>query len=126
MKPDLLYPELSFSIVSCAFEVHNILGGGLPEKTYQSALASEFAKRNIPYSEQYFSNTLYKNKKIQWNFSDFIVEDLIIGELKSSSRIILADFKQTKKDLKATDKKLGILLHFGNEQLTFKRVINLY
>jgi GxxExxY protein len=126
LKPDLLYPELSFSIVSCAFEVHNNLGGGLPEKTYQLALAEEFAKRKIPYLEQYFSNTLYNNRKIQRNFSDFLVDDLIIVELKSNSRIILADFKQTKKDLQATDKKLGILLHFGNEQLTFKRVINLY
>ena len=126
MKSDLLYPELSYSIISCAFKVHNTLGGGLPEKSYQLALASEFDKREIVYSEQHFSNTIYNYRKIQRNFSDFLVDDLIIVELKSTNRIIQADFKQTKKDLQANDKKLGILIHFGNEQLTFKRVLNLY
>lgn len=126
MNIELLFPDLSYSIVGCAFRVHNKLGGGLPEKSYQRALAVEFQDRSILFSEQLFSNTEYNKRKIHRNYSDFLLEDKIIVELKSEKRIVRADFKQIKKDLKATDKKLGLPLNFGPEELTFERVLNIY
>ena len=126
MSIELLFPELSYEIVNCAFKVHNKLGGGLPEKSYQKALTVEFTDRKMIFSEQIFSNTEYNSRKLHRNYSDFLLEEKIIVELKSENRIVRADFKQIKKDLKATDKKLGLLLNFGPDKLTFERVLNLY
>ncbi len=126
MKTELLFPELSYRIINCAFNVHNELGGGLPEAVYQSALEHEFELQKIPFVEQQFSNVIYKGKKIKRNFSDILVDDQIIVELKSYYRIIGNDYKQVKKDLVSVDKKLGIILHFGRQFLTHKRVLNLY
>jgi len=126
MSTDLLFPELSFKIIGCAFAVHNELGGGLPEAVYQKALEVEFEIQNIPFVEQQFSNLLYKGRKIKRNYSDLLVEDLIIVELKSTYRIIGSDFGQLKKDLKSIDKQLGIIIHFGRQFVTHKRVLNLF
>lgn len=39
-RNDLVYPELSYEIVGCAYDVFNELGPGHTEKNYQRALAS--------------------------------------------------------------------------------------
>jgi GxxExxY protein len=126
MKTELIYPELSYQIMGYAFKVHNTLGGGLPEKVYQNAMAAEFEYSQLKFREQNFSAITYRDRSIKRNHSDFLVEDLIIVELKSYNRIVAADFKQVKKDLIGANKKLGILLHFGTECLNWKRVLNLY
>ena len=41
-RKDLLYPELSYEIVGCAYEVFKELGYGHPEKIYQQAMAIMF------------------------------------------------------------------------------------
>lgn len=53
-RNDLLYPELSFQIVGCAFEVHNELGFGFKESIYQKALALAFKEKKLSYTEQFF------------------------------------------------------------------------
>jgi len=35
---DLIYPELSYAFIGCAFDVYNQLGSGHTEKVYQRAL----------------------------------------------------------------------------------------
>ena len=44
---EIVYPELSYIIVGCAFEVYNSLGKGFPEKYYQKALSIELKSRFI-------------------------------------------------------------------------------
>ncbi len=44
-KKDLLYPELSYQIVGCAYDVFNELGFGHPEKFYQRAFAEALKKK---------------------------------------------------------------------------------
>ena len=46
-KQDLLFPELSYQIVGCAFEVFKEIGPGHLEKIYQKALAKAFQRKNI-------------------------------------------------------------------------------
>ena len=49
---DLVYPELSFKIVGCAFEVYNELGYGHLEKYYQKALSVALKNKNLSFKEQ--------------------------------------------------------------------------
>ncbi len=37
-RKDLIYPELSYKIIGCAYDVFNQLGGGHKESVYQNAL----------------------------------------------------------------------------------------
>ena len=46
-------------------------------------------------------------------------------DLKRSGRITPKDYEQMKRYLKATEQKLGLLIHFGTEGVIVKRVLNL-
>jgi hypothetical protein len=41
-KDNVLYPELSYAIIGCAYDVFNEIGPGHSEKTYQNALGVSF------------------------------------------------------------------------------------
>ena len=57
--------------------------------------------------------------------ADFICFDNIILEIKAVSFIRENFTKQTLNYLKATDKKLGLLINFGEKYLKYKKIINL-
>ena len=60
----LVYPELSYKIVGCLFEVWSELGPGHLEKTYQKALTIVFKNRDINFKEQVSSPVIFKEKLI--------------------------------------------------------------
>ena len=60
MKQDLLYPELSYKIVGCAFEVFNEIGGGHKEIVYHKALAIAFTKVGLKFSDEFYNALKYE------------------------------------------------------------------
>ena len=65
-KQDLLYPEISYDIIGCAFDVYNALGSGYHEKYYQKALIEAFTQRRIAFQTE-ISFPLRYNAKLSWN-----------------------------------------------------------
>ncbi len=119
-KKDLLHPELSYQIVGCAFEIFKSVGYGHPEKIYQKAMTILFNERNIPYKEQVY----VPFKIIDRKFLDFVVDEKIIIELKKDFHFSKTHIDQVVGYLKYSKLKLAILVNFGKEGVTFKRVIN--
>jgi GxxExxY protein len=116
--------ELSDKIIGCAFEVYNHLESGYLEKIYENALMIEFQNRNINAYSQVPIKVLYKNQVVGDYFADIIVEDKIVLELKSCSEIHDSHLAQLLNYLTATNKKIGYVLNFGNEnKLQFKRIV---
>jgi GxxExxY protein len=124
-KTNFIFAELSFKINGCAFKVHNTLGGGQLEKTYQKSLAIELTNAGITFQEQKLIVVNYANVLVGKNIPDFIVDDKIIVEIKRTGRLLPLDFDQARRYLKATNKKLSLLIHFGKESVNIKRVVNL-
>jgi len=81
-RTDLIYPELSYKIIGCAFDVYNSLGSGHHEKYYQRALAETFFGQNFNFSQQVDFPLKYKEKIIGRNFLDFLVDNKIVVEIK--------------------------------------------
>ncbi|MCB0755162.1 MAG: GxxExxY protein [Flavobacteriales bacterium] len=123
-KTDLLYPELSYQIMGCAFDVHNELGGGLLEKVYQKALAVSFKNRNINFKEQAHFPIVFEGEKVGTGYFDFLVDEKIVVELKRTQHFSRKQIEQVVSYLKQSNLKLGILIHFGQEQVRYKRIIN--
>ena len=121
----VIYPELSYKIVGCLFEVYNVVGSGHKEKFYQSALAEEFVSRKIKYEEQVPVSLFYKDKKVGVNYLDFLIEDKIVLELKIGRYFSKRNLIQTLDYLKQTKMKLGIIANFSRDGLKFYRVLNL-
>lgn len=120
----LIYPELSYKIVGVCFKVHSELGNKYQEKHYQRAVELELAENKIKFDKELKIDLKYKGQKIGRYFLDFLVEDKIVLELKVQKDLFLRDIKQVLGYLKSNDLKLGILVNFGKENLTFKRIIN--
>ena len=81
-RDDLLYPELSYKIMGVLFEVHNKMGYGFLQRYYQKAIAAEFRKNGINFTEQTKVELIIDGEVLTSGVVDFIVEEKIIIELK--------------------------------------------
>jgi GxxExxY protein len=122
---DLVYPELSFKIVGCAFEVYNELGYGHAEKYYQKALPIALKNKNILFKEQAFFPLKFQGETIGKGFCDFVVEDKIIVELKKDTRFSKSNIDQVNQYLKSSRMKLAILINYTSSGAIFKRLVNI-
>jgi hypothetical protein len=61
-RQDLIYPELSYKIIGCAFDVYNSLGSGHHEKYYQRALSEAFSNQKLSFHQQVHFPLSYKGK----------------------------------------------------------------
>lgn len=121
---DLLYKEDVYEIIACCFEVHRALGKGFLEAVYKDALSIEFEQSGIPYQRERKFEIHYKGKALAHPYyADFVVENKIILEIKAQESIIDENYKQIINYLAASKLKLGLLINFGENRLTFKRVI---
>ncbi|MEK9209290.1 MAG: GxxExxY protein [Patescibacteria group bacterium] len=123
-RKDLLYPDLSYKIIGCAFDVYNSLGSGHLEKYYQRGLAEAFSNQNLSFSQQINFPLEYKGKVIGKNFLDFLVDEKIVVEIKKGERFSKTHIEQVMNYLKLSNLKLAILINFGSQGVMFKRIIN--
>lgn len=120
---EILHRELSYAIIGSAMEVHKTLGPGYLEAVYQKALAYEFELRGIRYEEQKPLLVSYKDRLVGEYYADFLVEDTIVLEIKSVSRLLSVHDAQAHHYLTSTGKELAILINFGESTLKYKRII---
>lgn len=75
---------MTYKINGACIEVHKILGAGLLESVYHKCLEDELRLRNISFKSELKVPVNYKGKEIDCDFfCYFLVEDLIVIELKS-------------------------------------------
>lgn len=124
-RDDLVYPELSYKIIGCAYEVWDELGPGHMEKVYQRALAIVFKSKNIKFEEQVYYKLKFRTEIVGKGFLDFLVEDKIIVELKKDGHFSKSHIDQVLNYIKLSDFKLAILINFTKEGIKFKRILNI-
>jgi GxxExxY protein len=121
---DLYLKEEVYKIVGICMEVHTILGKGHSEIIYGDALEYEFKKNKIPYNREMKFNITYKEIILPHHyFSDFVLFDEIILEIKAIQQLSSGEIKQTLNYLAASKNKLGLLVNFGEDSLKYKRII---
>ena len=124
-RDDLVYPELSYLVMGCAFDVYNELGFGHHERYYQRAFAVSLLAKSIPYREQVYSPLKFKDKIIGKRFFDFLIDSKIIVELKKDNRFAKQHVDQVKEYLSGSNLKLAILINFTKTKVDYLRVVNL-
>ena len=120
---DLLYPELSYKVVGVAMEVHRKLGPGFLEKVYENSMMVVFERDNVPAKQQFPIPVFFDGNNVGNYVADIIVADKIILELKTVDCITNVHVAQVMHYLKATGKRLGIILNFKNNSLEQHRVV---
>ena len=82
---EYLYQEITKKIIGAAFEVHNALGKGLREKTYENALALKLRELGLAVEQQKRLPVFFQNQKTGDQEVDLLVEEKIIVENKGPS-----------------------------------------
>jgi len=122
---NILYPKLSYDIVGAMLAVYKQLGPGLPEKYYQKALAEELKKRGIQFEEQVKIELIYNGKVVGTFYADFVIEKIIVLELKTDRFFSRKNIEQTFGYLKSLNLQLGILANFTRNGVEYKRILNI-
>ena len=119
----LLEERTTASIISAFYEVYNTLGFGFLEQTYSLALERELRARGHAVSREYTIVVYYKGEPLNRHRLDFVVDEKVVVENKSTVRLPLYTKRQTFDYLRASDFKVGLVLHFGPTP-AFHRVVH--
>ncbi|MDR6461348.1 GxxExxY protein [Chryseobacterium vietnamense] len=110
--------DLTYKINGACIEVHKILGPGLLESVYYKCLEEEFRLRNISFKSELKILVNYKGKEMDCDFfCDFLVEDLIVIELKSVTQLNDIHRAQLLNYINLMKKPKGILVNFNVKNL---------
>ncbi len=116
--------ELTYKINGCAMKVHNTLGNGFQEVIYQRCLAIELEHAGISFAREQEHAIYYEDIEVGTRRADFVVEDLVIVELKALINLEDVHLAQAKNYVVAYDKPIGLLINFGGKSLQFKKIYN--
>ena len=119
--------EISGIIIDSCYKIHKGLGPGLFESVYESILCYELERKGLEFKRQMPISIIWENQKINHSFyTDEVVEQKVIVELKSIELISAVHHKQLLTYLKLSDIKLGLLINFGEELMKtgITRLIN--
>ena len=125
-KEDLAYPELSYDIVGCAYNVWDELGPGHLEKVYQKAMSIAFKEKGISFSEQVQYPVMFRSELVGKGILDFLVDGKVVVELKKDDLFSKSHINQVLNYMKISNCKLAILFNFAHRGLQFKRIVNIY
>jgi len=109
--------ELTERVIGAAIEVHRILGPGLLESIYEEALCHELRLRGVKCEGQVEVDVYYKEIVIKGQRLDLLVENQVVVELKSVSRLPEVAMAQTLSYLKTIRLKRALLINFGEKRL---------
>ena len=110
---------LTEAVIGAAIDVHRELGPGLLESAYQRALAHELGLRRIPFEQQRPCPVQYKGLVIADTYRlDFLVDGLVVVELKAVDALLEVHDAQVLTYLKFTGCHIGLLMNFRSTMLT--------
>jgi len=106
--------DISFLIRKAAFEVHTMLGPGLLESVYETALTYELLQAGLTVRAQVPLPMVYKGVAMEVGFRmDLLVENRVVVEIKSIDAILEVHHMQLLTYLKLSGHKLGLLINFN-------------
>lgn len=107
------YNEITQQVIGAAIEVHQQLGPGFLERTYEAALSVELDLRGIAHERQYPVALTYKGHPVGEGRVDLFVEDSLVVELKTVDHLSPTNHAQVIAYLKALKQPLGLLINFN-------------
>lgn len=122
---ELLLKEETHAILGACFEVYREKGCGFVEDVFQECLEIESGILGLPVVAQPGLEIQYKGRILRKRFvPDFICYDQVILEIKAVKAIDDVHRAQVMNYLKATGKKVGLLVNFGHHpKAEFERLV---
>ena len=124
MEEDLKYNQITRLIIGCAMTVHNTLGYGFQEVIYQRCLNIELKNQGLQVDREVERTIFYKGLNVGSRRMDFLVEQLIMVELKAVATLDDVHLAQSINYLEAFGLEIGLLINFGAKSLEYRRLTN--
>jgi len=119
--------QIGTIIVDCAFQVHQTLGPGLLESTYEACLVYELQQAGLKVEVQKALPVVYKDVTLDVGYRlDILVEGKVIVENKSVAELNDVHTAQILSYLKLSGCKLGYLINFNVSLIKYgiNRLVN--
>ncbi len=108
------FNELSGMVIGLCIEIHRELGPGLLESAYEECLAYELSKAGLRFERQRPLPVKYKQVQLDCGYRlDFVVEGVLIVELKAVTELHPIHEAQLLTYLKLAKTSLGLLINFN-------------
>jgi GxxExxY protein len=120
----IVFEKESYQLVGCAFAVFNSLKFGHYELYYQRAYGDELTNNGFSFVRERKVRVTHNGKQVGFYSLDFLVEDKIVVELKVANDFYPMHIKQVLTYLKATGRKLGIIILITPDGIRYKRLVN--
>ncbi|MCK5113640.1 MAG: GxxExxY protein [Phycisphaerae bacterium] len=119
----MLHSELTEKIIACAYKVYNQMGYGYLESVYEKCMLIELTDIGLSVEVQKHLEVFYKGQVVGDFVADIVVNNTVIVELKSVSKIAKAHEIQLVNYLVSTDRPVGLILNFAKNKVEVKRKV---
>jgi GxxExxY protein len=109
-------------VIGAFFDVYNTLGYGFLEHLYVRAMEHELRGRGHRVAREVGVQVMYNDIVLGIQRLDLIVDDKLIVEAKATTDLHKSASRQLYNYLRASNLKVGLLLHFGPEP-AFHRIV---
>ena len=119
--------HVSGEIVRAALRVHSALGPGLLESAYRTCLCHDLVQRGLQVKTELPLPVVYDGAKIDVGYRiDLLVEETVIVELKTVSKLMTVHHAQLLSYLRLSQRPVGLLINFHVSRLRdgIKRIVN--
>lgn len=109
-----MHDPVTDRILGAAIEVHQNLGPGLLESTYERCLLWEFLRAGIQFENQAALPIMYKGHHLDAGYRiDFVVECRVILEIEAVANLDRIHMAQVLTYLKLTRLRTWLLINFN-------------
>ena len=104
--------------------VYPQLGYGFLEKVYENALSLTLREMGLNVIQQAKIQVWFMDQAVGEYFTDLLVEDCVIVEIKAVARLTKEHESQLLNYLRSTPYEVGLLLNFGNQPELRRKVFD--
>ncbi|MGQ0813815.1 MAG: GxxExxY protein [Gemmatimonadota bacterium] len=117
--------RITETIIGSSLRIHNALGPGLFEPVYRTVLADDVRRKGLHVETEKVFPLTFEGRSFAKAFRvDMEVEGTVLVELKCKPQLVQVNFTQLLTYLRLLDRRVGLLLNFGEHSLQIKRIAN--
>ena len=114
-KEEYLHSDLTDKIIKVFYEIYNEMGYGFLESVYEKSFEILLPQYGLTGEFQIPINVYFRGNDVGKFRADFVVNDLVLVELKAVQFILPEHSAQVLNYLRATKYEVGLLLNFGHK-----------
>lgn len=119
----VLHEDLTRRVIGCAHRLYNAVGSGFCESVYERGMAVELLEEKLAFEMEPPVPLVHRGRNIGFYRPDFIIEDILIVELKALECVLKCHEAQLLNYLRVSGRELGLLVNFSPRTIEVKRRI---